>query len=105
MIGRFSYATDVFADHVMLELMWDGLFAKGRVIAPSWVIEALEGSHISIRPDDELLALPIALSYAVLVTASCGAPLTLTGDRTAWPEEWGGLKDRDSAGRVFAISP
>lgn len=104
MIGQFAFCASPSPDDVILEIAWDDAAATGRVISPAWVIGILRFNDVGVRRDDEFLALPIALSYAILVSAMAGAKLTLSGDFSAWPERWGILKDRCSNSKEHVIS-
>lgn len=93
MIGRFSYSCDERPLDVLVELKWQDNVPGGVVHPPDWVFEKL-GPEFAMRPADEFMRLPFALSYGVLVASAAGAVLTICGDRTAWQVEWGALVDR-----------
>lgn len=100
MIGQFTYADDAPGSHVVLDLAWRGVDAVGRVAAPRWVVDILTHTMINAREHDEYMGLSLALSYGILVAAAAGAPLTITGDRTVWPAEWGRLLDAATASPI-----
>lgn len=91
MIGQFRYAEKPCDQHVVVWMEWlDGL-PTARVEAPR---------HVSSQLDDIFLAqvggtmgLEFALSYGVMIAALGKAKLTLSGDISAWPAEWGALSD------------
>lgn len=93
MIGQFTYSDEAPCSHVILNLAWDGSAAVGRVAVPGWARSALRATHGCTRDHDEYMRLGIALSYGVLLATAAGLPLTITGDRSAWPAEWGELVD------------
>lgn len=94
MIGSFYYSPHHRPADVVIEMMWQDGLRGGIVSAPDWVLHDLEGQGLSLRPADEFMRLPFALSYGVLVATSAHAQLTLTGDRDVWMREWGSLVER-----------
>lgn len=93
MIGQFSFSDDAPASHIALELAWRDGYASGRIIAPGSVVEDL-AEQLAMRPQDEFISLPIALGYSIIVAMTAGVPLTLTGDRSVWPEDLGALQSQ-----------
>jgi len=47
----------------------------------------------------EIMSLPSALGAGVFVAAQTSRSLRISGDRQAWPEEWGALLPRRPAAR------
>ena len=103
MIGQFAFSPLASKADVVLELAWVEQQASGRVLAPDWVITKLSDALIPARADDEFLRLPYALSYSILVATFADVKLTITGDRSAWPEHWGALSlDRRSLRSIIS---
>lgn len=100
MIGRFWYEDTPSVAHISLALTWQDGEPHGRLKAPAYLCEQLEETF-GYR-EDEAMRLPFALSYAVLLAAISGEKLTLTGDISVWPEEWGKLYHR-STGPISQI--
>ncbi|PXA97533.1 hypothetical protein DMC47_13330 [Nostoc sp. 3335mG] len=92
MIARFWYANAPCDRHIALRLAWREGEATARVEAPPEL--EMFFAELRTRQNDEFMDLPIALSYAVLVAAKARRRLTITGDATVWPEEWGQLSER-----------
>lgn|SRR5215217_3741023 len=91
MIGHFAFRQEGLPDHVIVEMLWASTGEAARVHASDDVVKALVELDIAVRPRDELMQLPFALSYAVLLSTLSGAPLHLAGDRTVLPTDWGTL--------------
>lgn len=96
MLGKFWYRGSPLPGDVVLELRWDADERRGRVHTPSWVFDHPVAPDLSLQQNDEYISLALAFSYGLLVAASAGACLTISGDRSAWPGEWGKLIDEDS---------
>lgn len=94
MIGRFWYEDTPSVAHISLTLIWHDGEPHGRLKAPAYLCEQL-GETFGYR-EEEAMTLPFALSYAVLLAAISGAKLTLTGDVSVWPDEWGKLYHRST---------
>jgi hypothetical protein len=93
MIGQFSYSEMPCTKHVAVRLGWQSGESVARVETPADVAQVLP-FHIPL--DDEYMSLPIALGYAVMISGMSGTKMTLTGDVSAWPEQWGALSTRYS---------
>ena len=93
MIGHFSYSKMPCRKHVAVRLGWQCGQSMARVEPPADIVHALP---FDIPLDDEYMSLPIALGYAVMLSGLSGTKMTLTGDVSAWPEEWGSLSVRNS---------
>ncbi len=93
MLGQFWYGRAPSSDNVVLVLAWADGERRGKVVAPCWIEGHSFASSLLMQPSDELIGLPFALSYGVLIAASAGANLTVTGDASVWPEEWGILAE------------
>ena len=93
MIGQFSFSCRPSTDHILLELKWRDGERVGRIRAPTEIIEAF-GDEFAMRADDEFVQLGVALGYGVTIASMTEIPLTLTGDRSAWPRQFGVLLPR-----------
>lgn len=91
MIGRFWFREAPTDVEVVVELVTAEGIGHGLVHAPEHVISHLKNSHIPVRRADELMQLPIALAYAVLISTMSNTVMTISGDRRAWPVQWGPL--------------
>lgn len=94
MIGSFYYSPHHRPADVVINMTWQNGQRGGIVSTPHWVLVDLEPQGLSLRPADEFMRLPFAISYGVLVATSANAQLTLTGDRGVWRREWGSLLER-----------
>jgi hypothetical protein len=52
-----------------------------------------ESWHLLGVPQGSELPLISAIAYAMFVAGKAGRNLRLSGDRTAWPMQWGELRD------------
>jgi hypothetical protein len=90
MIADFRYSSHCHENDVVVSMFWDGTTAMGEVRFPlgvdkSWHMpDVLQGSE---------LPLISAIAYALFVAGKAGRNLRLSGDRTAWPMQWGELRD------------
>lgn len=91
MIGQFWFAESPCRLHVAVRLDWRSGERVGRVEPPAEVAERLP---FDVPVEDEFITLPMALGFAVTIAALAGSKLTITGDVTAWPEDWGVLSPR-----------
>lgn len=94
MIGRFWYADSPCIRHVAVRLEWRSGEPLGRVEPPPEVVGRLP---FEVVLDDEFMVLAVALGYAVTIAAMAGIKLTITGDVSAWPSDWGALSPRPEA--------
>jgi hypothetical protein len=104
MIGRFVYMAGPPEGHIVLDLSYGARTAEARVYSPDHVAHLFQQHQIGMRYEDELMSLPIALSYAVLLAGLSDTALVVSGDRSAWPQEWGELLDMRPAALVGAKS-
>lgn len=89
MIGQFRYSERPCDQHVVVWMEWlDGL-PSARVETPGHVSNHLE--EMNMVPIAGAMGLEFALGYGVLIAALSRAKLTLSGDLSAWPSEWGDL--------------
>lgn len=93
MIGHFVFMAGAPANHIVLHMGWNGDTPMARVSSPQDVVDRFKNEAMNVREDDEYMSLPIALSYAVLLSSLSDAGLIVSGDRSAWPVEWGQLLD------------
>jgi hypothetical protein len=96
MIAHFWYAEEPAATHVTVRLAWHDGQPSGRVEAPAFVAWERPELDIPLGGPDDFMSLGYALGYGVLIATTAGTKLTLTGDVTAWPQEWGVLTARPS---------
>lgn len=92
-IGRFSFASAPSTSHILLELKWHNGERVGCIRAPKDILDAF-GETLVMRETDEFVQFAFALGYAVTIASMTETPLTLTGDRSAWPNEFGDLMPR-----------
>lgn len=91
MLGNFWYRIVPPPDDVVVELCWVEGERRAKVTTPCWISEHPLASKILLEPSEEYIGLPMAFSYGVLIAATAGAYFTISGDRSAWPSEWGDL--------------
>lgn len=91
MIGQFWFRDAPSDVEVVVELYSGEGVGQGQVRAPEHVISQLRQQNIPVRSADELMQLPMALAYAVLISTLSDAVMTISGDKTAWPIQWGTL--------------
>lgn len=89
MIGQFHYAEKPCDQHVVVWMEWLNGLPSARVDAPSHVFEQLE--EMNLAHVAGTMGLEFALGYGVMIAALAKAKLTLSGDMSAWPAEWGDL--------------
>ena len=91
MLGQFWYREVAPAVDVSLDLKWFDGEARGKVFVPCPVATQDFGIDLRAQKNDEYLSLPLALSYGLLIAAASGTKFTVTGDPSAWPQQWGTL--------------
>lgn len=91
MIGRFWFRDAPSDVEVVVELVGSTGVGHGLVHAPEHVLSQLRDHAIPVRAEDELMQLPIALAYAVLISTMSDAVMTISGDKRVWPIQWGQL--------------
>lgn len=91
MIGHFWFRDAAAEADIIVELIATGTSCSGRVRAPASVVAELVRQNLPVRAHDEVMDLPFALSYGVLLASMSKTNLTISGDRSAWPEDWGAL--------------
>ena len=91
MLGQFWYREVAPETDISLNLQWLGGQAKGKVFVPCPVAKKELELDLRVQKNDEYLSLPLAISYALFIAAMSGTKLTITGDTSAWPPEWGTL--------------
>lgn len=94
MIGQFRFSDRPSSQHVVVWMEWlDGLPAA-RVEAPGHVSAQLE--EMNMDHVVGTMGLEFALGYGVMIAALARTRLTLAGDVSAWPAEWGRLSHSQS---------
>ncbi len=100
MIALFWYDQDAPCSHLKLELHWQAGKPAARIIAPSEIIERYSDT-LGLRRNDEIIRLEMALGYSVIIAAFAEMDLTITGDRSAWPDCFGELRSRPAGESRF----
>lgn len=95
MIARFWYDRTPSAHHISLELAWHEGEPSGCLVPPDALLD--QARKLGVYKVGEYLRLPFALGLGVLLAGMSGAKLTLTGDTSAWPTDWGDLCPRPDA--------
>lgn len=89
MIGQFRFSERPCDQHVIIRMEWLNGLPSARVEAPGHVSDQLEDMNVVLIGG--AMGLEFALSYGVLIAALAKTKLTLSGDMSAWPAEWGDL--------------
>lgn len=92
MIGQFKYEHEPTEASVVLLLVWSDNEASGRVVMGQKSTDILEDLSYPVVPESEVMQLPFALSYGVIVTAITNGTFCISGDRSVWPSHWGKLR-------------
>ena len=92
MIGRFFYAERKLSGCIVVEMEWKGESAQGVMHIPEHVSKMTEGTDYGLIRTGETLALPIALGLGVILASLTFTDFYLSGDQTAWSEQWGPLE-------------
>lgn len=88
MIGNFCFTAHPPADCVAVRMEWDVYGARhGTLVISTSLRRAIEAEKLPAT--DEPLSIDGALAYGVVLAVRAQTTLTLTGDITVWPEEWG----------------
>lgn len=95
MIAQFWYADIPCDKHVAVRMEWFEGEPSGSVEVPHHLAGRLDA--LSISPTTGTMRLSFALGYGVLIAAATDAKLTITGDMTVWPDDWGELAPREAA--------
>lgn len=95
MIAQFRYSKAPCGHDVVVWMEWNDGQASARVQAPDGVSHRLE--CMDITPICGSMGLEFALGYGVMIAALANTKLTLSGDVSAWPKEWGELYPRRSS--------
>lgn len=88
MIADFRYDTSPGEEDVVVELFWDHGTRMGRIRPPAIVDDAI---FLHDLPNPEPLPVIYAVAYAMVLAAQSNRRLRLSGDQSAWPQEWGTL--------------
>lgn len=92
MIAQFWYAEAPCEKHVAVRMHWSEGSPVACVEAPACVTHHL--AQLNIAHIEGVTDLAFALGYGVTIAGLAGAKLTITGDASAWPDEWGELTPR-----------
>lgn len=101
MIAQFWYADAPCDSHIAIRLDWQEGEPIACVEAPPHVVDRL--AELSISHTEGAMRLPFALGYGVTIAGLTESELTMTGDMTAWPADWGDLNHREPKGRIIRI--
>lgn len=97
MIADFRYDPLPAEGVIAVELHRSAAGADSAILMiPSDVRRALRNE---CPPPDQVMSLPSALGAGVFIAAKASRSLRISGDRQAWPEEWGALLPRRPASR------
>ncbi|WP_157959573.1 hypothetical protein [Devosia submarina] len=77
-------------------MQWKDRGAIGVLHVPESVSNLTKGTDYEFIKSGESLALPIALGLGLILAGLSDADLVLSGDKTAWKENWGALLDAPS---------
>nr|WP_295884938.1 hypothetical protein [uncultured Devosia sp.] len=91
MIGQFLYEARPPIGSIIVEMAWQEGEPTGSVTVPAEVRQSAIDNHVPVLEPGESLSLALAVGYAVTIAMLTDQELCLTGDRTAWREEWGWL--------------
>jgi hypothetical protein len=94
MIAYFRYDKSPEADCISVELTSAQGVALGIVSLPPDAFKQMERLNPTAARSGDPMALPFALSYGVLAASITGCKLSIAGEKTLWPEDWGMLIDR-----------
>ena len=94
MIAHFRYDRTPNPNCISVELISERGEAFGIVSLPPPAFEQMERLNPTAAHSDDPMALPFALSYAVLAASISGCKLSIVGEKALWPENWGLLIDR-----------
>jgi hypothetical protein len=78
---------------MLIEMRWEDRGAAGVLHIPTSVSNLIRGTDYEYIRSGESLALPIALGLSLILAGLTNTSLVLSGDRTAWKDEWGALID------------
>lgn len=90
MIGDFRFEAAPLSQHVSVSLFWEGDARMAKIVAPAVI--GLHAARNDLPPIGPAMPVASALAYAVFLAAGTGTPLTISGDHTVWPKEWGNLR-------------
>ena len=92
MIGQFHYQRRPSTDSIVVEMGWgQGGEPTGSVTVPDEIRQSAHDYSVPMLAPGESLSLAMAVGYAVTIAMLTDQQLCLTGDRSAWREEWGWL--------------
>ena len=78
---------------MQIEMQWRDRGAVGVLHIPSAVSKITAGTDYEHIKSGESLALPVALGLGIILAGLADAHLLLSGDKTAWKDNWGALLD------------
>ena len=92
MIGQFCFIPYPPADAIAVHMARQGAEAEGSVSMPSDVRLLAIQHDVPVLEASEKVSLAIAMGYAVTIAMMSDLELVLTGDETAWRDDWGQLR-------------
>ena len=92
MSAQFWYAEAPSDKHVAVRMYWEEGAPAACVEASAYIAHQL--AQLNISHIEGGVGLAFALGYGVTIAGLVGAKLTITGDVSAWPDEWGELTYR-----------
>ena len=92
MIGQFCFMAHPPGDAIAVHMVRKGGEAEGSVSMPSDVRLLAIQHDVPVLEASEKVSLAIAMGYAVTIAMMSDLELVLTGDETAWRDDWGQLR-------------
>ena len=92
MIGQFRFVNSPTAETIAIRMLWVDGEPMATIHLPDTVRQLARTSDFEVLTGDEPLRLPVILGYGVSIAALTGHALRLTGDESAWRQEWGSLQ-------------
>lgn len=93
MLGHFLYSPVSVEGCINIVMEWTDRGAIGVLHFPSTVQEITAGTEFAEIRSGESLRLPIALGIGVIFGGLADIHLILSGERSAWKDNWGRLLD------------
>lgn len=91
MIGQFHFNARPPEGVIIVRMAWQAGEPTGSVIVPVGIRRSAIENDVPMLEPGESLSLAMAVGFAVTIAMLTDQELCLTGDRTAWREEWGWL--------------
>lgn len=91
MIGQFRFAPNPSDETIAISMSWQDDQPQGSIYFPPDVRHLAEEADHFLVQHGETLTLGMALGIGVMLAALTNHALCLSGDETAWRQEWGRL--------------